>query len=255
MEQIGDLASRHQAVVIEDAAHALGATYTDGSRVGNCRYSSMTVFSFHPVKAIAAGEGGLITTNDPLLYKRLLRLRSHGINKLNDSFELTAQAFTNGNPNPWYYEMLELGFNYRMTDIQSALARSQLEKLDRFMARRAELVANYDLAFRDLVNCRPAQAVSKARSGNHLYVLRIAFDAIGTDRAAFMGNLRDNKIGSQVHYIPVPAHPYYRSIGFVPELYPAAQDFYNEALSIPLYFDLSDDQQDHVIQTIRNLVS
>jgi len=150
MVRIRESAEKNKALVIEDAAHALGGRYEDGGRIGNCKHSSMTTFSFHPVKAIAAGEGGLITTNDPVLYKRLLRLRSHGINKLDDSFVITEQAFTNNMPNPWYYEMLELGFNYRMTDIQSALACSQLKKLDKFIARRKQLVENYDLAFTDL---------------------------------------------------------------------------------------------------------
>lgn len=253
MEEIRAAADQAGAAVIEDAAHALGATYADGSRVGNCRYSAMTMFSFHPVKAIAAGEGGMITTNDEAIYRRLLRLRSHGINKLDDPLECPAQATTEGVGNLWYYEMQELGYHYRITDIQCALATSQLSKIENFLARRRALVSAYDDAFANLRNARPAQT-GRERSGHHLYVLRIDFAGAGTTRAVLMKELRAREIITQVHYIPVPAHPFYRRLGFRPEDYPNAQRYYEEALTIPLFYDLTDAQQRHVIASVEELV-
>jgi perosamine synthetase len=248
------LADAAGALVMEDAAHALGATYPDGRRVGCCAHSSMTIFSFHPVKAIAAGEGGMITTNDESVYRKLLRLRSHGINKLDDPFIDVAQSQTNGHPNPWYYEMQELGFHYRITDMQCALALSQFGKLDTFISRRRELVKRYDLAFSTLRHCRPAQTSGRDESGHHLYVLRIDFDEIGTNRAQLMQTLRKRDIGTQVHYIPVPNHPHYRKLGQLPDAFPNAQKYYQEALSIPLFYDLTEQQQNYVIAAIQELV-
>lgn len=255
MAAIAAVADAAGAVVIEDAAHALGATYPDGSRVGSCTNSLMTLFSFHPVKAIAAGEGGMITTNDAAVYRHLLRLRSHGINKLDDLFQRPEQAVTDGVPNPWYHEMQELGFHYRITDIQCALALSQFRKLEKFVTRRRALAATYDAAFAGLRHARPAQADGRARSGHHLYVLRIDFAAIGSTRGEVMRQLRDRGVGTQVHYIPVPAQPHYRRLGLQPEDYPEAVAYYQEALSIPLYYDLTDEQQQHVIAALIELLA
>jgi UDP-4-amino-4,6-dideoxy-N-acetyl-beta-L-altrosamine transaminase len=243
------------AAVIEDAAHALGAQYPDGRRVGCCADSLMTVFSFHPVKAIAAGEGGMITTNDELTYRRLLRLRSHGINKLDDPLQCSEQARTDGIANPWYYEMQEIGFHYRISDIHCGLALSQFNKLERFLARRRLLAARYDEAFTGLRVCRPAQTLGRDRSGHHLYPLRIDFTALGMSRAQLMLSLREQKIITQVHYLPVPAHPYYRRLGLEPANYPHAQLYYQQALTIPLFYDLTDEQQAYVIRTLRSLLS
>jgi len=254
MPAIKSLADQAGAVVIEDAAHALGAQYPDGRYVGSCAHSLMTIFSFHPVKAIAAGEGGMITTNDESIYRRLLRLRSHGINKLDDPLQLPEQGETNGVRDPWYYEMQEVGFHYRITDIQCGLALSQLKKLDRFIARRVALANKYDEAFAGMSNCHPAQKSGRNLSGHHLYVLRIDFSGLGMSRGQLMQTLREKNIGSQVHYIPVPAQPYYRKLGSRPENYPNAQAYYREALSIPLFFDLTDEQQQYVISTIKGLV-
>ena len=250
MPAIKAAADQAGAVVIEDAAHALGATYPNGQRVGSCAYSLMTTFSFHPVKAIAAGEGGMITTNDEATYRKLLRLRSHGINKLDDPFLLPGQAFTDSVQNPWYYEMQDLGFHYRITDIQCGLALSQLKKLDQFVSRRRALAKRYDSEFANLKGCRPAQLGWGESSSHHLYVLRIDFDALGVSRAKFMHALRTFEIITQVHYTPVPMQPYYRSLGFDPNNYPNAQRYYHEALSIPLYFGLTDEQQSFVIQKL-----
>lgn len=254
MPAIKSLADQADAVVIEDAAHALGASYPDGQRVGSCVYSLMTIFSFHPVKAIAAGEGGMITTNDESVYRKLLRLRSHGINKLDDPFQLPEESETNGVREPWYYEMQELGFHYRITDMQCGLALSQFKKLDKFIARRIDLVKRYDKAFAGVVNCRPAQTSGRDLSGHHLYVLRVDFKSVGLTRGQFMQKLRDRGIGSQVHYIPVPAQPHYRRLGHRPEDYLNAKKYYEEALSIPLFYDLTDEQQELVVAAIKELV-
>jgi UDP-4-amino-4,6-dideoxy-N-acetyl-beta-L-altrosamine transaminase len=255
MPRIRAAAEDAGAVVIEDAAHALGARYPTGERVGSCAYSLMTVFSFHPVKAIAAGEGGMVTTNDERIYRRLLRLRSHGITKLDDPFEHPEQAAADGIPNPWYYEMQELGYHFRITDIQCALAVSQVRRLDEFLTRRRSLVSAYDTAFADHPHVRPAQCGGRDLSGHHLYVIRVNFDEAGITRGDLMRSLKARGIGTQVHYIPVPAHPVYRRLGLRPEDYPAAQHYYHEALTIPLYYDLTDAEQRFVIDTIRELVA
>ncbi|MDA1082646.1 MAG: UDP-4-amino-4,6-dideoxy-N-acetyl-beta-L-altrosamine transaminase [Gemmatimonadetes bacterium] len=253
MEAIGPIARDAGATIIEDAAHALGATYPDGSRVGNGKYAVMTMFSFHPVKAIAAGEGGMLTTNDEKIYRHLLRLRSHGINKLDDPLEVVVEAETDGMKNPWYHEMQELGYHYRITDIQCALAIAQFKRLEQFLARRRTLVAQYDRAFADFENLRPAQG-QREISGHHIYVVRIDFAKAKTTRAKLMRDLRGRDIVSQVHYIPVPMQPVYRRLGMTPRDYPNALKYYDEALTIPLFYDLTDAQQEHVIGTLKELV-
>src|SRR3989344_1280513 len=254
MPSIRAIADRYGSVVIEDAAHALGAGYPGGTRVGNCAYSHMTAFSFHPVKAIAAGEGGMITTNDEKLYRRLLRLRSHGINKGTDPLIRQEDAYEQGEVKRWYHEMQEIGFNYRITDIQSALALSQLQKLEKFIERRLKLALAYDDAFAGLSKAHPTQITGRRFSAHHLYVLQIDFDSLGLSRAKFMSALREGGIGTQVHYIPVVSHPYYRSLGHKPDSFPVAQKYYRQALSIPLYYALTDSEQAHVIASIRRLV-
>lgn len=238
------------AVVIEDAAHALGARYADGQRVGCCAHSLMAVFSFHPVKNISTGEGGMITTNDEPTYRRLLRLRSHGINKHADSFQLPEQASTAGVENPWYYEMQELGFHYRITDIQCALGLSQLKKLEQFLVRRTALARSYDQAFAGMQTIRPAQSSGRDRSGHHLYVVRINYAAAKISRAELMHSLRAKQIVTQVHYIPVPAHPHYQRLGFKIEDYPKAKSYYQDALSIPLFVGLKDEDQQLVVNSL-----
>ena len=254
MPAIKLLADNAGAVIIEDAAHALGASYPDGGMVGSCSYSLMTIFSFHPVKAIAAGEGGMITTNDEVIYRKLLRLRSHGINKLDDTLELPSQAKTNGEDNPWYYEMQVLGYHYRITDMQCALALSQFKKLNQFITRRCTLAKKYDKLFATFKNCQPAQIMGREISGHHLYVLRINFNSLNLTRAKLIKKLKDNGVGSQVHYIPVPMHPFYRKLGLNLEDLPNAISYYEEGLSIPLFYGLTDIQQEHIVAIFKDLV-
>jgi len=254
MKAIKAVADEAGVAVIEDAAHALGAVYPDGCRVGSCPNSLMTVFSFHPVKAIAAGEGGMITTNDENVYRRLLRLRSHGINKYGDQLVFPELASHDRIVNPWYYEMQDLGYHYRITDIQCALGLSQLRKLDKFISRRRQIVATYDEAFKYLKNARPAQVTGRNESGHHLYVLCVDFPAIGRTRGELMKDLRERNIITQVHYIPVPNHPFYRNQNINPADYPSAQSYYEQALSIPLFYSLTEDEQDQVICAFKELV-
>ena len=247
MERIKKTADAHNIKVIEDAAHAIGSCYADGTPVGNCKYSDMTVFSFHPVKTITTGEGGAITTNDESLYKRLLQLRSHGMTK--DADLLTQ------NPGPWYYEMHSLGFNYRMTDMQAALGYSQLLKLKRFRKRRQSIVDQYNAAFAGVPYVKLPYRSPDQDSCFHLYVLQIDFEKIGTTRKDFMKELADRGIGTQVHYIPVHTQPYYKThYGYKTGDYPIAEEYYEKTLSLPLYPALSDDDIQKVIDTIKKII-
>jgi len=236
------LAREHGLMVIEDAAHALGSSYlVDGEqfRTGCCAHSDMTVFSLHPVMHIAAGEGGVVTTNDEKLYQQLCLLRSHGITRDVDRMEK--------NDGPWYYEMQALGFNYRITDFQCALALSQLKKLDAFVARRRAIALRYQQAFQD----EPALGLLSERpqvvSSYHLFVIL----ALGPDRAELFKALRDENIGVNVHYIPVHLQPFYRkNYGCRAGDYPLAEDYYRRAITIPLYPAMSDDDVGLVIETV-----
>ena len=243
MEEIKKLAVTQNIRIIEDAAHAIGSSYADGDRVGSCRYSDMTIFSFHPVKTITTGEGGAITTNDEDLYKRLLLLRSHGITKDINILEK--------NPGPWYYEMQSLGFNYRMSDIQAALGVSQMKRLDIFKARRKEIIAKYNDAFKGMRAFKTPVERKGLDSCFHLYIAQIDFEELGTSRSDYMKNLFSHDIGTQVHYIPVHTQPFYK------EKYdtenddcPVAMNYYSHALSFPLYPDMTEKDQNYVIESI-----
>lgn len=266
MEAIAKLASERGLVVIEDAAHALGAEYACGRKVGSCHYSDLTVFSLHPVKGVTSGEGGVITTNNHAHYKTLLRLRSHGICKGNFAHPGISKPGTdplcyperalssNGGLNPWYYEMQELGFNYRMTDFQAALALSQLKKLSKFIEFRRSLACRYDAALASLEYIAPAQPNDRARSAMHIYPVRIDFKAIGLERAELMRKLAERGVGTQVHYIPVPSQPYYASLGHKQDVCPVANAYYEEALTLPLFYGLSDADFELVIDSLKALL-
>lgn len=242
MPELSRLAKGRNLTVIEDAAHALGASYNADGRtykVGSCAHSDMTVFSLHPVKHITTGEGGVITTNDPALYRKLTLLRTHGITR--DPQELTR------NDGPWYYEMQSLGLNYRLTDFQCALGLTQLEKLDGFVARRRALAAKYDEAFAKVPELIiPTQAPGDT-SSYHLYVLQ--FKTL--DRLDVFNRLRGQNLGVNVHYIPVHLQPYYaKTFGYRPGDFPLAEAYYDRALSIPLYPRMTDGEAQYVVESI-----
>ena len=254
MVKIKELADAHNAVIIEDGAHAFGAKYKSGNRVGCCENSLMTIFSFHPVKSIAAGEGGMITTNDYDVYRQLLRLRSHGINKLDDELSNVGQAMTNGILNPWYYEMQELGFHYRFTDIHASLGLSQLSKIEKFMDRRTILANQYDNIFSEFPEYFSLQHSDRTLSANHIYVVRFNLKRLKISRAELMNKLKSKGINSQVHYLPVPMHPFYQKSNDVMGRLKSATEYYENCLSIPLYYGLSDEQQNYVIKNLLYLI-
>ncbi len=236
--------------IIEDASHAIGSKYENGKQVGSCCWSDMAVFSFHPVKTVATGEGGAITTNNKDLYERLIMLRTHGITKDPAKLKITDPELTG----PWYYEMQDLGFNYRITDLQAALGISQLNKIDRYVQRRREIVATYNNAFKDTDWLTTPYEKDSMFSAFHLYVLKIDFKGIGKTRTEVMQELRSKRIGTQVHYIPVHLQPYYReNFGFKEGDFPAAEAYYKQCLSIPLYPKMTDSDVNRVINAIKEL--
>lgn len=233
--------------IIEDASHAIGSEYVGGGRVGNCRHSDATIFSFHPVKTITAGEGGAITTNDEALYQRLQMVRSHGITR--------EPGLLSDNPGTWWYEQQMLGFNYRMTEMQGALGSSQLRKLERFMARRQAIFAQYRQAFADLDWLTLPPETPNQNVSQHLFVVQFDFEAIGQTRPQVMAALLDQGVGSQVHYIPVHLQPWYReTYGTAAGQYPAAERYYDRALSLPLFPAMTDADVEQVITAVRGLV-
>jgi len=264
MARIKQLADKYNLAIVEDAAHALGATYDDDAKVGNCQHSSMTIFSFHPVKGIAAGEGGMITTNDQSLYQKLTRLRSHGITKGNFEFPGVSEAdnslinqdeaLENGVLKRWYYEMQYLGYNYRITDIQCALAISQMDKIDLFLSERKRMAKFYDKALLKVPHITPLQCHGRLNSSHHIYVVHVDFESIGMSRNQFMQKLAERGVGSQVHYIPVVMQPYYQDMGYNIENYPLTKGHYQATLSIPLYYGLGDIDQRLVILSIVSIL-
>ena len=260
LDDLRELAQRLGLVVIEDACHALGATMgafepPAPGHVGDCRASAMTVFSFHPVKTVTMGEGGAITTNDPVLAKRLRRFRGHGITRSPEAFADTAAALdASGRANPWYYELADVGFNYRASDIQCALGLSQLGKLDAFVAARARLAGRYGAALAPLSPLVvPLHRHIRRPHAWHLYVALVDFAAAGLDRGGMMRALQRQGIGSQVHYIPLHRQPYYRR-RYGPLALPGAEGFYRRCLSLPLFVGLEEADVDRVAAAMATLL-
>lgn len=244
MPAIKAIADKHSLKVIEDAAHALGASYTVGGithKIGSCSHSDMTVFSFHPVKHITTGEGGMVTTNDEGLYRRLLLLRSHGITRDESTMENDADG-------PWYYEMLELGFNYRITDFQCALGSAQIDRLDSFVERRREIAAMYNDAFRGTPGLVLQAELEGSRSSYHLYVVQFT----STDRKTSFMALRKRGIGVNVHYVPVYNMPYYKRLGYTAGCH-RSDEYYNRTVTIPLYPKMTDEDVLYVIDAVKEV--
>ncbi|MEW5790346.1 MAG: UDP-4-amino-4,6-dideoxy-N-acetyl-beta-L-altrosamine transaminase [Pseudomonadota bacterium] len=246
MRAIRALAERYGFRIIEDASHAMGGSY-HGERVGSGRYADITVFSFHPVKLITTGEGGMALTNDSGLARRLQRLRSHGISREPESMRQAPEG-------PWCYEQIELGFNYRLTDIQAALGLSQLQRLDGFVERRHELARRYDALLAGLPVIAPWRHPD-AHSAFHLYVIRLRLDAISRTRREVFAALREAGIGVNVHYIPIHTQPYYRQLGFMPGTFPQAEKYYAAAITLPLHPQLTTEEQDKVCSALCEAVA
>jgi UDP-4-amino-4,6-dideoxy-N-acetyl-beta-L-altrosamine transaminase len=246
MQAIHALAQRYNFKVIEDASHAIGGKYK-GEFIGNCRYSDITVFSFHPVKIITTAEGGMALTNDAELASRMALLRSHGITR--DPEQMTHEA-----DGPWYYQQIELGFNYRMTELQAALGVTQMERLDQYVARRHQLVQRYDKLLARLPIVTPWQHPD-SYSGLHLYVIRLQLDKIGKTHRQVFEALRERGIGVNLHYIPVHTQPYYQRMGFKMGDFPEAESYYSEAISLPMFQTMTEAQQDEVVAAVRKAVA
>lgn len=255
---IAAVAAAHGLTVIEDACHALGTEYQaagDWHSVGACRHDAITAFSFHPVKTIAMGEGGIATTNDPALYRAMLRFRSHGMEADPAQWQNDDLAREENEPAPWYYEMPSPGFNYRAPDFACALGLSQMRKLDYFIARRAELVALYDKSLAPLAPLvLSPQRPADCRPGWHIYAVQIDFAALGRQRGQVMRALRAMGVGSQVHYIPVHLQPYYRQL-YGPLSLPGAEHYYSQTLSLPLYPDMRDEDVARVVQALAEVLA
>lgn len=242
--KIRAICDKHHLVFIEDAAHALGTRY-DGVPVGSL--ADMTEFSFHPVKTCTAGEGGAITTNDEELYKRLVLFRTHGITRVQDWMDKPSE----GN---WYYQQIALGYNYRITDLQAALLSSQLDKLPMFAARRKQLVQRYDRAFRDIPELTIQKEIPESDTVRHLYILQFNLEMLNGTRRDYFDALQAEGVGVNVHYIPVYSFPYYQELGYKPGACPNAEKMYERIVSIPLYYSLTDEQQDKVIEAVRKVI-
>jgi UDP-4-amino-4,6-dideoxy-N-acetyl-beta-L-altrosamine transaminase len=246
MEGIYALSQQYGFKIIEDASHAIGGKY-QGKPIGNCRYSDIAVFSFHPVKIITTGEGGMALTNDTQLAKRMQLLRSHGITR--DAGEMTRMP-----DGPWYYQQIALGYNYRMTDMQAALGLSQMQRLDEFIAKRHAIAQRYDVLLADFPLVTP-WLHPESYSGLHLYVIRLKLDKISKSHCEIFQALRAAGIGVNLHYMPVYRQPYYERHGFKAGHCPEAEQYYAESISLPMYTALTEAQQDQIVATLQEAIN
>ena len=246
MQAIHALAQRYGFKVIEDASHAIGGKY-QGEFIGSCRYSDITVFSFHPVKIITTAEGGMVLTNNVELANKMVLLRSHGITR-------DPALMTHESDGLWYYQQVDLGFNYRMTELQAALGVSQMERLDEYVARRHQLARRYDELLAELPITLPWQH-QDSYSGLHLYVIRLELDRIQKTHRQVFEMLREQGVGVNLHYIPVHTQPFYQRMGFKLGDFPYAETYYTEAISLPMFQSLSYEQQDQVVATLYKVLS
>ena len=244
LDTIMETCHKQNVVVIEDAAHSIGTLYK-GRPVGSI--ADMTTFSFHPVKTVTAGEGGAVLTDNEEYYKKLLLYRSHGMTR--DQAQMTKES-----EGGWYYQMIDLGYNYRMTDMQAALLISQLEKLPMFSKRRKEIVARYNEAFSQIPELTVQQELEGSDSTRHLYILRIKPEKLRIDRRGFFDALAAENIMCNVHYIPIYLQPYYQEMGYPKGLCPRAEKLYSEMMSLPLYYAMTDQDVEDVITAVQKIV-
>lgn len=242
-DEIAEICRKYGLILIQDAAHAIGTRYK-GKPIGSL--ADMTCFSSHPVKTVTSGEGGIVTTNDENLYQKLLLARSHGITR-------DRSLMTRPTDDPWYYEMVSLGYNYRLTDMQAALLSSQLDKLPAFSGRRKEIVNRYNEAFRDVDGIIVQKEIPESDTTRHLYILQLDLDVLTCSRRQFFDAMGAENIHCQVHYIPVYRLPYYQNLGYPAGLCPNAERLYERILSIPLYYSLTDEQVEKVIFAVKRL--
>ena len=245
MDRICELANEYGFTVIEDASHAIGGRYKE-QKVGSCAYSDMVVFSFHPVKIVTTAEGGMVLTNEPELYEKLIRFRSHGITR-------NPELMTAEMHGPWYYQQIDLGYNYRITDIQAALGLSQMERLDQFVTKRHAIAARYNTELQGLPIILPWHQPDTC-SAYHLYVICLEQDKIAKTHKQVFQELRQAGIGVNLHYIPVHTQPYYQQLGFNWGDFPISEYYYSTAISIPMYSAMTEEEQEKVIRTIKEVL-
>ncbi len=244
LDEIREICRENNLILIEDAAHSIGTKYK-GQPIGSI--ADMTCFSFHPVKTVTGGEGGAVTTNDEQLYRKLMRLRTHGITRNQAEMVNPTDAL-------WYNEQVELGYNYRITDFQAALILNQLAKLDKFSQRRKEIVKQYDAAFADMPEIIVQKEIPESDTTRHLYILRLNPEKLNCDRRQFFDALYAENTCPQVHYLPVYWHSYYEKLGYPKGLCPNAEKYYEEVMSIPLYYSLTDEDVQDVIRAVKKIV-
>lgn len=246
MQAIGRLAEEYGFKVIEDASHSIGGQY-HGKPIGNCEYSDITVFSFHPVKIVTTAEGGAVVTNSKVLADKMALLRSHGITR--DPQQMVGESHGG-----WYYQQIDLGFNYRMTELQASLGVTQMQRLEEFVTARHRLANRYNQLLEELPIILPYQ-LENTYSGLHLYVIRLKLDQITLTHKQVFDALREHGIGVNVHYIPVHTQPYYQQIGFKQGDFPLAEQYYREAISLPMYHAMTEEQQDTVVRVLTDILA